>query len=163
MFTVVLFCRRDIYRLNLELGQFLNSFESEGSEVNKVAINPCHQLVVVGTREGRVEAWDPRTRGRVGVLDCALSSVTPDTTPESVTNWFNLSSKTFVFCFQSLFIYNIHRQNGIKNINNIHLNVLWCMKDDRQTSRHKEVFFYCVESHSKQSNLQSCLEPISLL
>lgn len=99
MFIVVLFCRRDIYRLNLELGQFLNSFESEGSEVNKVAINPCHQLVVVGTREGRVEAWDPRTRGRVGVLDCALSSVTPDTTPESVTNRFNLSSKTFVFCF----------------------------------------------------------------
>lgn len=98
MFTVVLFCRRDIYRLNLELGQFLNSFESEGSEVNKVAINPCHQLVVVGTREGRVEAWDPRTRGRVGVLDCALSSVTPDTTPESVTNLFNLSNKTSVFC-----------------------------------------------------------------
>lgn len=105
MFTVVLFCRRDIYRLNLELGQFLNSFESEGSEVNKVAINPCHQLVVVGTREGRVEAWDPRTRGRVGVLDCALSSVTPDTTPESVTNLFNLSSKTCI-----LFLVFIHIQ-----------------------------------------------------
>lgn len=81
LYVVVLF-RKDIYRLNLELGQFLSPFESEASEINKVAINDTHRLVVVGTREGRVEAWDPRSRARVGTLDCALSSVTPDTTPE---------------------------------------------------------------------------------
>lgn len=28
--------------------------------------------------QGKVECWDPRTRNRVGVLDCALSSVTAD-------------------------------------------------------------------------------------
>ncbi|KAG8300605.1 Nucleolar protein 10 [Homalodisca vitripennis] len=72
----------DIYRLNLELGQFLNPFMSEASEINKVAINPVHRLVAVGTREGKVEAWDPRSRGRVGLLDCALSAITPDTNPD---------------------------------------------------------------------------------
>lgn len=56
----------------------MSPFESDGSELNKVAVNPVHQLVAVGTREGRVEAWDPRARSRVGVLDCAFSAVTSD-------------------------------------------------------------------------------------
>ncbi|MGH0149719.1 UNVERIFIED_CONTAM: hypothetical protein FKN15_052004 [Acipenser sinensis] len=33
---------------------------------------------------GKVECWDPRTRGRVGLLDCALSSVTQDTEVEGL-------------------------------------------------------------------------------
>ncbi|KAK9510269.1 hypothetical protein O3M35_005089 [Rhynocoris fuscipes] len=69
----------DMYRLNLERGQFLNSLTTDATEVNKIAINPIHQLVTIGTKEGRVEAWDPRCRSRVGILDCALSSVTDDT------------------------------------------------------------------------------------
>uniref|UniRef100_T1ID67 NUC153 domain-containing protein n=1 Tax=Rhodnius prolixus TaxID=13249 RepID=T1ID67_RHOPR len=69
----------EIYRLNLERGQFLNSLTTDATEVNKIAINPVHQLVTVGTKEGKVEAWDPRCRTRVGVLDCALSCVTDDT------------------------------------------------------------------------------------
>lgn len=72
----------DIYRLNLERGQFLNPFISEATEINKCAINPVHQLVVVGTKEGRVEAWDPRSRSSVGKLDCAFHCVSEDTNPE---------------------------------------------------------------------------------
>ncbi|XP_063216087.1 nucleolar protein 10 isoform X2 [Bacillus rossius redtenbacheri] len=63
----------EVYRLNLERGQFLNSLVTEASEVNRCAINPVHQLFMCGTEEGKVEAWDPRSRERVGILDCAFS------------------------------------------------------------------------------------------
>ncbi|KFW88871.1 Nucleolar protein 10, partial [Manacus vitellinus] len=51
----------------------------EFGESNVCDINPVHFLFAMGTAEGRVECWDPRTRNRVGLLDCALSSVTADT------------------------------------------------------------------------------------
>ncbi|RZF33176.1 hypothetical protein LSTR_LSTR004862 [Laodelphax striatellus] len=63
----------DIYRLNLERGQFLSPFTTEGSELNRIDVNKHHHLVVVGTKEGKVEAWDPRARSRAGILDCALN------------------------------------------------------------------------------------------
>ena len=62
----------DIYRLNLERGQFLMSYETNSSEINKCAVSPVYNLLMCGTREGKVEAWDPRERNRVGELDCAL-------------------------------------------------------------------------------------------
>lgn len=65
----------DIYRLNLERGQFLSPFTSEGSELNSIAINPVHQLICVGTLEGKVEAWDPRMKVKVGTLDCAFNCI----------------------------------------------------------------------------------------
>ncbi|CDQ59759.1 unnamed protein product [Oncorhynchus mykiss] len=37
-----------------------------------------------GTAEGKVECWDPRVRSRVGMLDCALSSVTEGTKVEGL-------------------------------------------------------------------------------
>ncbi|GLH04953.1 Nucleolar protein 10 [Gryllus bimaculatus] len=66
----------EVYRLNLERGQFLNSLVTEASEINRCAINPEHQLLVCGSREGRVEAWDTRVRKSVGSLDCAISCAT---------------------------------------------------------------------------------------
>lgn len=65
----------DIYRLNLERGQFMTPYSSAGSEINKCSINQVHNLFVCGTQEGRVEAWDPRVKERVGVLDCAFTCV----------------------------------------------------------------------------------------
>ncbi|KAI4492013.1 hypothetical protein M0802_010138 [Mischocyttarus mexicanus] len=65
----------DIYRINLERGQFLQSFQSDASAINKCEINPLHHLLVVGTQNGKIEAWDPRTKNRVGVLNCVLDSV----------------------------------------------------------------------------------------
>lgn len=66
----------DIYRLNLERGQFLTPYTStNSSSINKIAINPIHQLIVCGTQEGRVEAWDPRSKTMVGSLDCAFSCI----------------------------------------------------------------------------------------
>ncbi|XP_012284863.1 nucleolar protein 10 isoform X2 [Orussus abietinus] len=62
----------EIYRLNLEKGQFLQSFVTEASAINKCAINPVHHALMIGTQEGKIEAWDPRMKNRVGVLDCGF-------------------------------------------------------------------------------------------
>ncbi|XP_015789909.1 nucleolar protein 10 [Tetranychus urticae] len=68
----------DIIRLNLERGQFLNPYQGSSTSYNCCKINPSHQLFVCGSVDGQVEAWDPRVRERVGILDCALSSLTVD-------------------------------------------------------------------------------------
>uniref|UniRef100_A0A6I8RUB6 Nucleolar protein 10 n=1 Tax=Xenopus tropicalis TaxID=8364 RepID=A0A6I8RUB6_XENTR len=68
----------EVYRLNLEQGRYLNSLQTDASQINVCDINPAHHLFAAGTTEGKVECWDPRTRNRVGLLDCALSSVTAD-------------------------------------------------------------------------------------
>lgn len=63
----------EIYRLNLERGQFLQSLKTQSaSSVNRCVVNPEHHLLCVGTQEGRVEAWDPRDKTRVGTLDVAM-------------------------------------------------------------------------------------------
>lgn len=66
----------DIYRLNLERGQFMTPFSSTASAINKCEINPEHHLLVCGTQEGKVEAWDPRSKTLAATLDCAFSCVT---------------------------------------------------------------------------------------
>uniref|UniRef100_A0A8D2DFD3 Nucleolar protein 10 n=1 Tax=Sciurus vulgaris TaxID=55149 RepID=A0A8D2DFD3_SCIVU len=68
----------EVYRLNLEQGRYLNPLQTNAAENNVCDINSVHGLFATGTIEGRVECWDPRTRNRVGLLDCALNSVTAD-------------------------------------------------------------------------------------
>ncbi|XP_057667516.1 nucleolar protein 10 [Diorhabda carinulata] len=63
----------DIYRLNLERGQFMTPYTSTASSINKCCINPYHQLLICGTQEGKVEAWDQRSKSIVGTLDCAFT------------------------------------------------------------------------------------------
>ncbi|XP_054011810.1 nucleolar protein 10 [Hylaeus anthracinus] len=74
----------EIYRINLERGQFLQSFVTDSTSINKCEINPVHHLLTTGTQEGKVEAWDPRTRNKVGTLDCALYCVGQDNKLEAV-------------------------------------------------------------------------------
>ncbi|XP_064605432.1 LOW QUALITY PROTEIN: nucleolar protein 10-like [Liolophura sinensis] len=64
----------EIYRLNLEQGRFLKPLVASATEISCCEFNPVHHLFACGTKEGQVECWDPRTRTRAGVLDCALSS-----------------------------------------------------------------------------------------
>lgn len=67
----------EIYRLNLHQGRFLNALQTEAATgINKCAFHPSHYLFVCGTEDGRVEAWDPRSRHRVGTLDCAAHMAT---------------------------------------------------------------------------------------
>lgn len=65
----------DIYRLNLERGQFLTPFVSNSSAINKCTINDAHHLFLCGTQEGKIEAWDPRCKLLVGTLDCAFDCI----------------------------------------------------------------------------------------
>ncbi|XP_029451751.1 nucleolar protein 10 [Rhinatrema bivittatum] len=74
----------EVYRLNLEQGRYLNSLQTDASEHSVCDINHEHYLFATGTIEGKVECWDPRTRNRVGVLDCALSSIIADTEIEGL-------------------------------------------------------------------------------
>ncbi|XP_076220571.1 nucleolar protein 10 lethal (2) 34Fd [Nomia melanderi] len=74
----------EIYRINLERGQFLQSFVTDASSINKCEINPVHQLITIGTQEGKIEAWDPRVRNKVGTLDCALYCVGQNNKVEAV-------------------------------------------------------------------------------
>ncbi|KAF6030675.1 hypothetical protein EB796_011023 [Bugula neritina] len=64
----------EIYRLNLEQGRFLNPIKTNSNEVTCCEFNPEHQLFTCGTGHGHVECWDPRTRFRVGTLDCAIAT-----------------------------------------------------------------------------------------
>lgn len=65
--------RSEINRLNLDRGQFGTPFVSEATEMYCGAVNPMHHLLMFGTKEGRVEAWDPRSRKCVSKLDCAMN------------------------------------------------------------------------------------------
>ncbi|CAG9825089.1 unnamed protein product [Phaedon cochleariae] len=65
----------EVYRLNLERGQFMTPFSSNASAINKCAVNPMHHLLICGTQEGKVEAWDPRSKSMVASLDCAFACV----------------------------------------------------------------------------------------
>ncbi|XP_017494912.1 PREDICTED: nucleolar protein 10-like, partial [Rhagoletis zephyria] len=66
----------EIFRLNLEVGTYLKPFETGAvAGLNAVALNPVHNLLVTGSQEGLVEAWDTRARERVATLDCAYDVV----------------------------------------------------------------------------------------
>jgi len=70
-----LFCvgaTNDIYRFNLEQGQFLEPISSNSSGFNVCQFNNEHELFVCGSVEGRLECYDPRTRSAVGQIDCAV-------------------------------------------------------------------------------------------
>lgn len=64
----------EVYRFNLERGQFLQPLQTDTKEAVLVSdVNPEHHLLCVGTTEGTVEAWDPRDKTRVGILDVGKS------------------------------------------------------------------------------------------
>ena len=58
----------EIYRLNLETGQFREPFELSYSGCNKLHINPMHGLLACGGENATCEFWDPRSRKSVSKL-----------------------------------------------------------------------------------------------
>lgn len=72
VFFIIYFFFQEVYRLNLEVGQFMAPYATKANEINTCAVNEEHGLLVIGTDSGQVEAWDPRTKSRQGLLDCAL-------------------------------------------------------------------------------------------
>ncbi|EQC35054.1 hypothetical protein SDRG_07293 [Saprolegnia diclina VS20] len=78
----------EIYRVNLDQGQFLGGLQTNMPAVNVVKLNPVHQLLGAGGDNGVVEMWDTRSQARVGSL-----SVSPDV-PVSALN-FDTDGLTF--------------------------------------------------------------------
>ncbi|XP_062506738.1 nucleolar protein 10-like [Corticium candelabrum] len=64
----------DVYRLNLEQGCFLSSYATEATSLNVCRLNQEHQLLAVGSDDGKIECWDPRSRSRVGQLDVTMAT-----------------------------------------------------------------------------------------
>ena len=64
----------------------MSSLESTlKTEINSIDINPVHQLLITGTSDGHVEAWDPRSGKAEGSINCALPELVPDDGGFSVT------------------------------------------------------------------------------
>ncbi len=61
----------EVYRLNLEQGRFMEPLSLVSLESNVCRINPINQLLAVGSTDGKVECFDPRSKSSVGVLDIA--------------------------------------------------------------------------------------------
>jgi ribosome biogenesis protein ENP2 len=92
----------EVFRLNLELGRYMRSYEVEvggddmtsigggtlqggidAGSVNTAAVaEQSHNLLAFGTSLGTVEFWDSRSRARVGTLLSPLDSDTGDGRPE---------------------------------------------------------------------------------
>lgn len=65
----------EIFRLNLEQGQFLEPLVTSSPSLTCCEFNSEHHLFVCGTVDGKVEAWDHRDRTCVGIVDCAAHSI----------------------------------------------------------------------------------------
>ncbi|CAF3680398.1 unnamed protein product [Rotaria sordida] len=62
----------EIYRFNLEQGQYLEPIQSKLTGFNACEFNPEHELFACGSVEGHLECYDPRIRSFVGQIDCAV-------------------------------------------------------------------------------------------
>ncbi|UJR14908.1 hypothetical protein I4U23_001892 [Adineta vaga] len=62
----------EIYRFNLEQGQFLEPISSKSPGFNTCQFNPEHELFACGSVEGHLECYDPRARSIAGQIDCAV-------------------------------------------------------------------------------------------
>ncbi len=63
----------DIYRLNVEQGQFLAPLPSALPGINVCDQNPVHSLLCFGGENGMIECWDPRTKKQVTLKDISTA------------------------------------------------------------------------------------------
>jgi ribosome biogenesis protein ENP2 len=64
----------EVYRLNLELGAYKESFSLSYDGCNKLALNPCHPLLACGGEKGICEFWDLRNRSPVSKMSLESTS-----------------------------------------------------------------------------------------
>ncbi|RWS04020.1 nucleolar protein 10-like protein [Dinothrombium tinctorium] len=83
----------EIYRLNLEQGKFLSPYVSDSPSFNVCLSNEYHNLLVCGSEDGCIEAWDPRNDQKVAKLDCAASCLNVDSVNETMPSITSLAFK----------------------------------------------------------------------
>ncbi|EPS33991.1 hypothetical protein PDE_08953 [Penicillium oxalicum 114-2] len=104
----------EVFRMNLELGRYMRSFEIEvgGDDftsagggalqggINTGSVNTgaiaeeSHNLLAFGTSIGTVELWDPRAKGRAGILMPPTQSVGDETRSEITALEFHRNGLT---------------------------------------------------------------------
>lgn len=65
----------EVFRLNLEQGRFLQPYETDCAELNVCEINPFYQMLAVGSNEGRIQCFDPRSKTSIGTLNTLNSGI----------------------------------------------------------------------------------------
>ncbi|KAK2722714.1 hypothetical protein QYM36_003034, partial [Artemia franciscana] len=138
----------DIYRINLEQGRFLAPFTTDASELNALDINPLHQLLVVGTKEGKVEAWDPRAKRRAGVLDCALGAVTTETRITSLPAVTSLK-------FKDSTVMGVGTSTGQILLYDIRSDKPFTVKDHQYGKEIKKLAFHPYQGHDLVASMDS--------
>lgn len=68
-----------VYRLNLDRGQFLAPFETNATGINVAKVAPLHSLYAFGGDGGVCEFWDRRVRERIGSMTIC-SPINPEET-----------------------------------------------------------------------------------
>jgi hypothetical protein len=63
----------EMFRINLEDGQFMAPMTSLSPAMNCIDIAGPTQLIMTGGEDSVVELWDPRTRASVSRLDASLA------------------------------------------------------------------------------------------
>ncbi|GJQ13426.1 hypothetical protein GpartN1_g5217.t1 [Galdieria partita] len=62
----------EVYRFNLDRGQFMSPWETSLSEgIQVCGMNPVYSMMAYGGEDGCLEIWDPRCRERAAKLDVA--------------------------------------------------------------------------------------------
>ncbi|GJD08100.1 Nucleolar protein 10 [Galdieria sulphuraria] len=62
----------EVYRFNLDRGQFMSPWETSLSEgIQVCGLNPVYSMMAYGGEDGCLEIWDPRCRERAAKLDIA--------------------------------------------------------------------------------------------
>nr|XP_023019501.1 nucleolar protein 10 [Leptinotarsa decemlineata] len=125
----------DIYRLNLERGQFMTPYTSGAFAINKCTINPVHHLLICGTEEGRVEAWDPRSPSMVASLDCAFACVNES---KGLERFPSISALKFNGALQM----GVGTESGHILLYDIRSNKPFCVKDHMYGLPIKDIEFH---------------------
>lgn len=65
----------EVYRLNLELGQFREPYKLDLEGTNKLHINDCHQLLAAGGEQTNCQFFDVRTRKAVSKFNLVADNI----------------------------------------------------------------------------------------
>ncbi|CAI7990527.1 Nucleolar protein 10 [Geodia barretti] len=65
----------EVYRLNLDQGRYMAPLHTNARSCTVCEINPHHQLLTIGTEQGGVECWDPRSNTRCGQMAVSLDTM----------------------------------------------------------------------------------------
>ena len=132
----------EVFRLNLEQGRFLQPYETSSSELNVCEINPVHQMLAIGSIEGKIQCFDPRSRTSIGILDIGDSGIGSPFT--------DLMPSVTALCFRNGLEMGVGLNSGHVLLYDIRSNKPTLTKDHNNALPIKRIVF-----HEKSDNVLS--------